>query len=176
MSKLMEVIKSDLSRYQQPTLFALLRRLLFDTNFTSVVLYRFSHQFYTWKIPIIPKIIMNLNKMLNSIEISYAANIGPGLRINHSLGIVVGGKVNIGENLTINQCVTIGGNSGKFKYEGDTKISQPYIGNNVQIGAGAKILGPINVGDKVVIGANSVVLKNISEHQVVAGVPAKVIK
>ncbi len=119
---------------------------------------------------------MNLNKVLFSAEISYTAKIGMGLRINHSIGVVIGGGVNIGENFTTNQGVTIGGNFGKKRFEQGINYSQPQIGNNTSVSAGARILGPVIVGDHVIIGANSVVLKDIENSMVAVGAPAKAIK
>jgi len=93
--------------------------------------------------------------------------IGKGLHIPHPIGIVINGKAKIGDYCTIMQQVTIGN-----KLE-DEKV--PEIGNNVFIGAGAKIIGDIKIEDNVIIGANSVVTKNVSKNCIVAGVPAKLI-
>ncbi|MEK4129102.1 serine acetyltransferase [Solibacillus sp. FSL W8-0474] len=176
MFKLIKIIKSDLARYEKPNIIIFIKRALLDTNFISVMLYRLSHQIYLWRIPLLPKVIMNINKIMFSAEISYTAKIGYGFRINHSLGIVIGGGANIGDNFTINQGVTIGGNFGKNRYEGNKLISQPWIAEKVSVGAGAKILGPVIIGNNVIIGANSLVIKDITDCQVVAGIPAKVIK
>ncbi len=100
------------------------------------------------------------------------AVIGPGFVIRHVGGIVIGGKTQIGNNCEIRQGVTFGGNLGKVKHG----TSQPILGNNILVGAGAKILGPVKIGDNCIIGANSVVITDIPEGSVVGGVPAKVLR
>lgn len=107
---------------------------------------------------------------LCGIEIDYRAQIGRGFRIHHGYGAIVSGT--IGENVHVNQGVTVGGNWGK-RLDGR---SLPLIGDNVWIMAGAKVLGPVQIGSNVLIGANSVVLDDIPENSVVAGVPARVLR
>ncbi|MED3764565.1 serine acetyltransferase [Ureibacillus terrenus] len=167
------LVKSDLNRYEKATLFSF---ILFDTNFLTVFLYRISHFFYKKGVPLLPKIIMNLNKVLNSAEINYASIIGEGFRINHSIGIVIGSGVRAGKNLTVNQGVTLGGNFNKIRKLDEKIISQPYLGDNVALSAGCKILGPVYIQNNVIVGANSVVIKDIEENIVVAGIPARKIR
>lgn len=100
------------------------------------------------------------------IQIPYDTEIGKGFSIHHYSCIVIHGKSKIGENFNIRQGVTIG----------DVNKRVPVIGNNVYVGAGAKIIGDIVIGNNVIIGANSVVTKNISDNCIVAGIPAKVIR
>lgn len=107
-----------------------------------------------------------------SIEIPYTAQIGEGFLIGHHEGVIINGDCIIGKNFTIQQGVTIGGNIGKIKEGRET----PLIGDNVFIGAGAKVLGPIKIGDNSMIGANAVVIKNVPNDSVAVGIPAKVIK
>jgi serine O-acetyltransferase len=95
-------------------------------------------------------------------EIHPAATIGPGLLLFHSVGIVVGHQVVAGENLSLYQGVTLG-HTG-------TKDGQPILGNNVRVGAGAKVLGPVRIGDDVRIGANAIVLADVGDGQTVTGV------
>lgn len=130
------------------------------------------------KIPIIGKAIRLFVKVLNFAFIKMGLNtdipatvlIGDNVNFQHPFGIVIHPRVVIGENAVIRQQVTIGGKS-----VGRTELI-PKIGNNVEIGAGAKIIGDISIGNNVVIGANSVVVKDVPDDDVVAGVPAKSVK
>ena len=107
--------------------------------------------------------------MLTGIEIHPGAKIGKRLFIDHGMGIVIGETVTIGDNCTIYHGVTLGG-TGKDKYK-----RHPDLGNNVVVGAGAKILGPIKIGNNVKIGANAVILKEVPDNSTVVGVPGKLI-
>ena len=104
------------------------------------------------------------------VEISYKTHIGAGLKISHGNGVVIHEGAQIGRNCTILQQVTIGNNPQKNRFQ------VPVIGDNCYIGAGAKVIGPIFVGDDVIIGAQSVVNKDVPAGSVVAGVPAKIIR
>ncbi len=103
------------------------------------------------------------------IHISYKANIGNGLYIGHCGGMIIGHLANIGKNFNISQGVTIGRTN-----RGDKK-GRPIIGNNVYIGAGAKLIGNITIGNNVAIGANAVVTHSVPDNAVVAGIPARII-
>jgi serine O-acetyltransferase len=110
-----------------------------------------------------------LNFILFGIEITIQCEIGPGLIFPHTQGIVIG-SVKIGENALIYNGVTIGAKKMDVNFN---PSSRPIIGNNVMIGSGAKILGSINIGDNVIIGANSVVTKSVPNDKLVLGIPAK---
>jgi serine O-acetyltransferase len=103
-------------------------------------------------------------------EISYGAEIGPGFRVAHSVGIVIGPKVKAGANLEVFQNVTIGGRDRERN-----GILKPVIEDNVTIFTGAAVLGPVRVGENVSVGANSVVTKDIAPNLIVAGVPAQIV-
>lgn len=105
-----------------------------------------------------------LGRFLSGIELYYSASIGKGLKINHGIGTVVGARVVIGSNCLIHQGVTFGDKDGH----------RPLIGDNVTVYAGAKIIGNVSVGDNAVIGANSVVLKDVPINRTAAGVPARI--
>lgn len=111
--------------------------------------------------------ISQLGRKFTGIEIHPGAKIGRKLFIDHGMGIVIGETAEIGDNCTIYHQVTLGG-TGK-----DKNKRHPTIGNNVMIGAGAKVLGPIIIGDNAKIGAGAVVLKNVEANTTVVGVPAK---
>ena len=146
----------------------------------ALLIYRFGNiVYYKIKIPIIRHILWFLYRFLDifiartltSSEINAKAQIGKDIVLCHGAnGIIVSPKAIIGDNVTIFHQVTIGQNSGSSKEWG-----APKIGNNVLIGAGAKIIGPITIEDNVKIGANAVVVKNIPADSIAVGIPAKVI-
>jgi serine O-acetyltransferase len=132
-------------------------------------LYILSHKLYKNKIPIIPKIIKFIIFIIYNSSIPYQAIIGRGTRFGYGgIGVVIHKRTIIGKNCNIGSNVTIGGKSGLYNV--------PKIGDNVYISTGAKILGSIVIGNNTIIGANAVVIKNVPNNAVVAGVPAKIIK
>lgn len=126
-------------------------------GFHILVFHRISHFLYRCKMFFIARLISQIGRFFTGIEIHPGAQIGRRLFIDHGMGIVIGETTTIGNDCTIYHNVTLGG-TGKDKYK-----RHPDIGNNVMLGCGSKILGPIKVGDNVKIGANSVVLKNIPD-------------
>lgn len=139
-------------------------------GFHAIVFHRIAHFFYKLKLLFIARLISQLARHITGIEIHPGAQIGRKLFIDHGMGIVIGETTRIGNDCTIYHGVTLGG-TGK-----DKKKRHPDIGNNVMIGCGAKVLGPIKIGDNVKIGANSVVLKNIESDSTVVGIPGVVVK
>jgi serine O-acetyltransferase len=137
------------------------------SSFWSILFHRVAHFLYTKKLYFIARFISQLSRWFTGIEIHPGAKIGRGLFIDHGMGVVIGETCEIGDNVTIYQGVTLGG-TGK-----DVGKRHPTVGNNVMIGAGAKVLGPFTVGDNVRIGAGSVVLKAVPPYTTVVGVPAK---
>ncbi|HSS30574.1 MAG TPA: serine O-acetyltransferase EpsC, partial [Nitrospiraceae bacterium] len=135
-----------------------------------VLAYRVSHWLKTHRVPFLPRFISQAARILTGIEIHPSAIIGSGFFIDHGMGVVIGETAEIGNYVTLFQGVTLGG-TGKERGK-----RHPTLGSHVVVGAGAKILGGITVGDNVKIGANSVVLKNVSANSTVIGVPARVIK
>ena len=128
-----------------------------------------SHFLYIKKHYFLARFVSQGARFLTGIEIHPGAKIGRRLFIDHGMGIVIGETATIGNDCTIYHGVTLGG-TGK-----DKKKRHPDVGNNVIIGCGAKILGPIKIGDNVKIGANAVVLKNIEKNNTVVGVPGNTI-
>lgn len=112
------------------------------------------------------------SSIINTVVIPYTVDIGGGLALGHVECIIINSGVIIGKNVTILHGVTLGGNIGKTK----NGRSSPIIGDNVLIGAGAKILGPVEIGNNSMIGANAVVLNDVPVNSVVVGVPGKVVK
>lgn len=139
-------------------------------GFHAIVIHRINHYFWKLGIPLIPRLISHIVRFLTGIEIHPGAKIGPGFFIDHGMGVVIGETTEIGENCLLYQGVTLGG-TGKEKGK-----RHPTLGNNVVIGAGAKILGAIKIGDYAKIGANAVVLDSVPDHSIVVGVPGRIIK
>ncbi|ELP5188094.1 serine acetyltransferase [Clostridium perfringens] len=171
---------SDLYRVYNNYDKKLLVKIIFNIDVTPgsryVFFMRICNELYNNKKSIIRKVLFKImyRKLLKlqvnyGIQISCASEIGPGFTLPHFGNIVLGEQVTIGKNCTILQGVTIGSNLFKDRF----KLAK--IGDNVLIGAGAKIIGPIKIGNNVTIGANSVITKDIPDGAVVAGNPAKII-
>lgn len=135
----------------------------------AVLLYRVAHFFWGIGMPFIPKYISDIARELTGIEIHPGAVIGSEFFIDHGSGVVIGETTIIGDNCTIYSGVVLGGTSLKKEKR------HPTIGDNVVIGTGAKVLGPVTVSDNVRIGANSVVVNDVPPNSVVVGVPGKVV-
>ena len=151
---------------KDPAARSILEVVLLYPGFLILVFYRISNLFYKNKLFFIARAISQFGRFLTGIEIHPGAKIGKRLFIDHGMGIVIGETAEIGNDCTIYHGVTLGG-TGK-----DILKRHPTLGNNVMVGAGAKLLGPINVGNNVKIGAGSVVLKDIEDSVTVVGVPA----
>ncbi|MHA1950160.1 MAG: serine O-acetyltransferase [Candidatus Thorarchaeota archaeon] len=135
----------------------------------SILLHRLSNFLHRLGIPYVPRFISNVNRMVTQIEIHPGAKIGRDFFIDHGGGVVIGETSEIGDNVTIYQGVTLGGTSMKREKR------HPSVGNDVVIGAGAQILGPVKIGNRVRIGANAVVTEDIPDDSVVVGVPGRVV-
>lgn len=143
--------------------------VFFYPGLKALRFYRVANFFYNKNIKSLALFISNLARKKTGIEIHPGAKIGKRLFIDHGMGVVIGETVEIGDDCTIYQGVTLGG-TGK-----ETGKRHPSIGNNVLIGAGAKVLGPFKVGNNVKIGAGAVVLKEIPNNVTVVGVPGKIV-
>jgi serine O-acetyltransferase len=168
----LKAIREDLRAVfdRDPAATSWIEVVLTYAGFHAVMAYRVSHWLKTHRVPFLPRFISQAARMLTGIEIHPSATIGSGFFIDHGMGVVIGETAEIGNYVTLFQGVTLGG-TGKERGK-----RHPTLGSHVVVGAGAKILGGITVGDNVKIGANSVVLKNVSANSTVIGVPARVIK
>lgn len=135
----------------------------------SVLLHRVAHFLWEIGLPFVPRYLSHIARQITGIEIHPGAEIGKDFFIDHGSGTVIGETAEIGDNVTIYQNVSLGGTSLKQEKR------HPTVGNNVVIGAGAKLLGPIKIGDNVRIGANSVVTKDVPDNSVVVGVPGRIV-
>lgn len=136
-------------------------------GFHSLAFHRIAHWFYKCHLFFLARLISQIARFFTGIEIHPGAKIGRRLFIDHGMGIVIGETATIGNDCTIYHGVTLGG-TGK-----DKKKRHPDLGDNVLVGCGAKILGPIKIGDNVKIGANSVVLKDVQKNTTIVGIPGK---
>jgi serine O-acetyltransferase len=144
--------------------------LLLYPGLHALVFYRISHQLREWKLPFVPRWFSQMGRFWTGTEIHPGAQIGKNFFIDHGMGVVIGETAIVGDNVLLYQGVTLGG-TGK-----ETGKRHPTLGNNVVVGAGAKILGNITIGDNSYIGANAVVIKNVPPNSTVVGIPGRITK
>lgn len=175
---MLSVIKRGISKVKEdikviydndPAATNLLEVILCYPGLHAIVAYRFAHRLYKWNIPLIPRIISYLTRIITGIEIHPGARIGRRFFIDHGEGVVIGATTIVGDDVLIYQQVTLGG-TGKEQGK-----RHPTLGNNVIVGAGAKVLGNITIGDYVRIGAGSVVIEDVPEYSTVVGIPGRVV-
>ena len=142
--------------------------LLLYKGLKAIRMHRRAFWAYHHKMYFLARLISERAKSKTGIEIHPAAKIGKGVFIDHGSGVVIGETAEVGDNCTIYQGVTLGG-TGKEKGK-----RHPTVGNNVMIGSGAKVLGPINIGDNAKIAANAVVISDVPEDATAVGVPARI--
>ena len=140
----------------------------------AVFFHRLAHFFSVAKFDLIARIISQFSRFLTGIEIHPGAKIGKNLFIDHGMGVVIGETSEIGDNVTIYHMVTLGGISPSINSNNQRNLKRhPTLMDNVVVGSGAQILGPVVVGKNSKIGANAVVTKNVEENAVMIGIPAK---
>lgn len=160
----------DQIRERDPAAESNLEVALLYSGFHAVTAHRLAHYLHNKGYVLTARALSQFMKMITGIEIHPGATIGKGLFIDHGSGVVIGETAEIGDNCTLYQGVTLGG-TGK-----DSGKRHPTLGNNVMVGAGAKVLGPFKVGDHAKIAAGAVVLKEIPENSTAVGIPAKVVR
>jgi len=139
-------------------------------GFHAILSHRFSHKLYRWRVPLLPRIISQISRFFTGIEIHPGATIGIRFFIDHGTGVVIGETAEIGDDCLLYQGVTLGGTGN------ERGKRHPTLGNKVVVGAGAKVLGNIQIGDNVKIGAGSVVVHAVPAHSTVVGVPGRVVR
>ena len=140
----------------------------------AVFFHKIANFFAIAKFNLIARIISQFSRFLTGIEIHPKANIGKNLFIDHGMGVVIGETSEIGDNVTIYHMATLGGISPSINSNEQRNIKRhPTLKDNVVVGSGAQILGPVTVGNNAKIGANAVVTKDVPENAVMVGIPAK---
>ena len=167
LKKLIELL--DIYKEKDPASRTYLEILLCYPGIHSIFFYKISNIFWKLKIKLLARFLSHIARFLTGIEIHPAVKIGKNLFIDHGMGVVIGETSIIGDNVTIYQGVTLGGTKHIKKKR------HPTISDNVTIGAGAKVLGPIKVGKNSKIGANSVVTKSVPSNTTVVGIPGRII-
>jgi len=148
-------------------------RAIRDRGFRAVFLYRVGRHYHRRGHKILARLTERLIHRWCFCEISLNSDIGPGFSVYHPFGLVVGIGVKAGENLTLSMNAVLGGNIGKQRPDGS---EYPILGDNVNIAAGSKVVGPISIGDNCLIGPNAVVTKDMPSDSLIGGIPAQVIK
>lgn len=162
-------LRYDLNRILEndPAARTKLEVFLLYPSIHALIAYRISHFFYKHKLFFLARLISQTARFFTGIEIHPGATIGKGLFIDHGMGVVIGETAEIGDDVTLYHGVTLGG-TGKDKGK-----RHPTIGNNVVIGTGAKVLGPIFIGNNAKVGGNAVVVKDVPDGATAVGIPAK---
>lgn len=138
-------------------------------GFHALQFHRLAHWLWKCKLYLLGRLVSHVSRFITGIEIHPGAQLGPGFFIDHGMGVVIGETSEVGENVTIYHGVTLGGTSTKKEKR------HPTLGDNVIIGAGAKVLGPVDVGANARIGAGSVVVEDVPPNSTVVGIPGKVV-
>jgi serine O-acetyltransferase len=164
-------IKEDIDTIfdKDPAATSIIEVLLCYPGLHALISHRVAHKLYAWKIPLIPRIISNISRLITGIEIHPGAQIGKRFFIDHGMSVVIGETTIIGDDFLLYQGVTLGG-TGK-----EHGKRHPTLKNNIVVGSGAKVLGNITIGNNVRIGASSVVICDVPDESTVVGIPGKVI-
>tara|TARA_B100001559_G_scaffold293845_1_gene275154 strand:+ start:356 stop:1105 length:750 start_codon:yes stop_codon:yes gene_type:complete len=173
------LIKSDLhaAKQRDPAARSYLEIILTYSGFHAILFHRICHFLWKIKLKLLSRFLANISRIFTSIEIHPAVPVDEGFFIDHGSGLVIGETSVIGKNVTIYQQATLGGLSPSINSDSQRNIKRhPTIGNNVVVGSGAQILGPIFIGHNSRIGTNAVVLKNVPENHTFVGIPARKIE
>jgi serine O-acetyltransferase len=165
-----ETIKQDIKVIfdRDPAARSILEIILCYPGFHALFFHRLAHWLWNKKLFLLGRLVSHVGRFLTGIEIHPGAKIGKGLFIDHGMGVVIGETAEIGDNVTLYHGVTLGGTSWQKGKR------HPTIEDNVVVGAGAKILGPFKVGKNSIIGAGSVVVKEVPPNSTVVGIPGRV--
>jgi len=168
---MINTIKSDIAiiKERDPAARGILEIFLCYPGFQAIFIHRFTHKLWKLNLPLIPRILSQINRSLTGIEIHPGAKIGTKVFIDHGMGVVIGETAEVGNNCLLYQGVTLGG-TGKSHGK-----RHPTLLENVVVGAGAKVLGSITVGANTRIGAGSVVVRSVKGNSTVVGVPGRIV-
>jgi serine O-acetyltransferase len=168
---MLKALRADLAiiRERDPAARGTLEILLCYPGLHALALHRLSHRLWTLGLPLLPRVLSQLGRLLTGVEIHPGAQIGRGVFIDHGMGVVIGETSVIGDQCLLYQGVTLGGTG---KQHGNR---HPTLEENVVVGAGAKVLGAITVGANTRIGAGSVVLRDVAPDSTVVGIPGRVV-
>lgn len=169
---MLDRIREDMKAFydKDPAAKSNLEIILAYPGFHAVVLHRLAHRLYLRQVPVLPRLVSHFGRFITGIEIHPGAQLGRRLTIDHGMGIVIGETAEVGDDVLLYQGVTLG--NARFQ----RGKRHPTVGNNVVIGAGAKVLGPITVGDGARVAAGAVVVNDVPPNTTAAGVPAKAIR
>lgn len=159
----------EAARDRDPAARSTLEIILAYPGLHALWMHRLAHWLWQQGMPILPRLVSHFNRWMTGIEIHPGAKIGKGVFIDHGMGVVIGETSEVGDNVTMYQGVTLGG-TGK-----ETGKRHPTVGANVVIAAGAKVLGPIVIGDNSKVGAGAVVIRDVPPNCTVVGVPGRVV-
>ena len=164
-------IRSDFSiiKERDPAAKGFLEIILCYPGFQALIIHRISHQLWKIKVPLMPRLLSHISRVITGVEIHPGAQIGRGVFIDHGMGVVIGETSEIGNRCLLYQGVTLGG-TGK-----ESGKRHPTLEENVVIGAGAKVLGAIYIGNNTRIGAGSVVVKDVEANSTVVGIPGRIV-
>lgn len=174
--KIFSLVYSDLraAKDRDPAARSIIEVILTYSGFHAIFFHRICHFLWMIKLKLLARFLSNFSRILTSIEIHPAASIGEGFFIDHGAGLVIGETSKIGKNVTIYQQATLGGISPSIDSASQRNLKRhPTVGDNVIIGSGAQILGPIYIGNDSRIGANAVVLRDVPDNMTYVGVPAR---
>ena len=169
-------LREDISAYMErdPAAKSPLEVILCYPGFHAVICYRMSSWLWKHRFFLIGRFLSHIGKIFTGIEIHPGAEIGARFVIDHGTGVVIGETSEIGNNVTIYHMVTLGGISPSIKSNEQRNVKRhPTLMDNVVVGSGAQVLGPVVVGKNAKIGANAVVTKDVTENAVMVGIPAK---
>ena len=169
-----KIILNDLEAIlaRDPATNSKIEAILCSSGFHSICIYRLSHALWKHHFHLSARILSQIGRFLTGIEIHPAARIGKGFMIDHGMGVVIGETTEIGNNVTLYHDVTLGGTTVFDKNGKLCTKRHPTIGNNVIIGSGAQILGPIKIGNNCKIGSNAIVIRDVPAETTVVGFPA----
>lgn len=171
MSNILQTLKEDIGIIykKDPAAKNIFEVVLCYPGFHALLLHRIAHKLWKMKLPLIPRMISTFSRFLTGIDIHPGAQIGRRFFIDHGMGVVIGETTIIGDDVLLYQGVTLGGTSSKKEKR------HPTLCRGVVVGAGAKVLGNITLGNYSKIGAGSVVVDDVPEHATVVGIPGRIV-